>query len=108
MLKQKRQFFEILYVIADLIVISLAWIFAFWLRFYSGWVPVYYGLPSVSEYSILLVYIWVIWATVYKRTGLYRPMRGVRRTKEILLLINANAIAVLILIALTFLFKEKE
>ncbi len=108
MLKQKRQFFEILYIIADLIVISLAWIFAFWLRFYSGWIPVYYGLPSVTEYLFLLVYIWVIWAAVYKRTGLYRPMRGVRRTKEILLLINANAVAVLILIALTFLLREKE
>ncbi len=108
MLKQKRQFFEILYVIADLIVISIAWIFAFWLRFHSGWVPVYYGLPSFTEYLFMMVYIWVIWATVYKRTGLYKPMRGVRRTKEILLLINANLVAVLILIALTFLLKEKE
>ena len=107
MLKQKRQYFEILNVVADLFVISLAWIFAYWIRFKSTIVPVYYGVPEFSQYFSLLVYILLIWAFVYKRMGLYRPMRGVRRSKEIWLIINANALSVLMLIAITYLFKEK-
>ena len=108
MLKQKRQFFELMYIFADIFIVSIAWLSAFWLRFYSGWVPVYHGVPELSQYLILLVYIWIIWAVAYKRVGLYRPMRGVRRTKEIWLLINANALSVLLLIAVTYLFWEKN
>ena len=107
MLKQKRQYFEVLYVIADLFIVSLAWILAYWLRFKSSFVPVVYGVPELTQYISLLIYIWIIWAFVYKKSGLYRPMRGVRRTKEIWLIINANALSVLVLIAVTYLFREK-
>lgn len=108
MLKEKRQMFEYLLVAADLLVVSLAWCLAYWARFESGWVPLDKGLPDFTHYLSMLIFVWLIWATVYKRVGLYRPMRGIARAKEFLLLLNANAFSVLLLIAVTYLFREKS
>lgn len=108
MLKEKRQLFEYLLVAADLVVVSLAWSLAYWARFESGWVPLDKGVPDFAHYLSMLIFVWLIWASVFKRFGLYRPMRGVARAKEFLLLVNANAFSVLLLIAVVYLFREKS
>lgn len=108
MLKQKRQLFEYLFMVADLVVVSAAWVIAYWLRFMTDLVPVDKGVPEFEYYSAMLVFIWLIWAFVFRRMGLYRPMRGVRRTRELWVLVNANALAILLLISLTYLFREKS
>ena len=107
MLKQKRHFFELLFVAADLFVVSLAWCCAYWLRFQTDFIPVEKGIPPFSNYFSMLLFIWVIWAFVFRRVGLYRPMRGVRRVREMMLLFQANIFALLLLIAVTYLFREK-
>ncbi len=108
MLKQKRQLFEYLFMATDLVVVSVAWLVAFWLRFETQLVPVEKGVPELIHYVSMLIFIWIIWAFVFRRMGLYRPMRGVRRTRELWVLINANALAILLLIAITYLFREKS
>lgn len=108
MLKQKRQLFEYLFMATDLVVVSVAWLVAFWLRFETGLVPVDKGVPEFIHYVSMLIFIWIIWAFVFRRMGLYRPMRGVRRTRELWVLVNANALAILLLIAITYLFREKS
>lgn len=108
MLKQKRQLFEYLFIAADLIVVSVAWLIAYWLRFKTGLVPVDKGVPELTHYLSMLLFIWLIWAFIFRRMGLYRPMRGVRRTRELWVLVNANALAILLLISMTYLFREKS
>jgi Undecaprenyl-phosphate glucose phosphotransferase len=108
MLKQKRQLFEYLFVVADLVVVSAAWIIAYWVRFQSGWVPIDKGIPEFTQYLSMLLFIWLIWAFVFRRMGLYRPMRGVRRSRELWVLVNANALSILLLISVTYLFREKS
>ncbi len=93
---------------ADLAVVSCAWLLAYWLRFETNLVPAEKGVPPLSDYMPSLLFIWLIWAFVFKRMGLYRPMRGVRRTRELWLLMEANAFSLLLLIAVTYLFREKS
>ena len=107
MLKQRRHLFELLFVAADLLVVSLAWCFAYWLRFETELIPVDKGIPPFSNYFSMLLFIWVIWAFVFRRVGLYRPMRGVRRIREMMLLVQANIFSLLLLISVTYLFREK-
>jgi Undecaprenyl-phosphate glucose phosphotransferase len=107
MLKEKRQLFEFLFMAADLIVVSLAWTLAYWLRFNTDIIPVDKGIPPVRDYVSMLLFIWLIWAFVFRRMGLYKPMRGVRRARELWNLINANALSVVLFIAVTYLFREK-
>jgi Undecaprenyl-phosphate glucose phosphotransferase len=108
MLKQKRQLFEYLFVVSDLVVVSAAWVVAYWVRFKSGLVAIDKGIPDFYQYLSMLLFIWLIWAFVFRRMGLYRPMRGVRRTRELWVLVNANALSILLLISMTYLFKEKS
>jgi Undecaprenyl-phosphate glucose phosphotransferase len=108
MLKQRRQLFEYLFTVADLLVVTVAWIAAYWLRFMTGFIPVDKGIPEFSHYVSMLVFIWLIWAFVFRRMGLYRPMRGARRARELWGLVNANVLAILVLIAITYLFREKS
>lgn len=108
MLKEKRQIFEFFFMAADLFVVSCAWFLAYWLRFQAELIPADKGVPPFSHYYSILLFIWPIWAFVFKRTGLYRAMRGVRRTKELWLIINANTLAILLLISVTYLFREKS
>jgi hypothetical protein len=91
MLKQKRQLFEYLFMIADLAVVSAAWIVAYGLRFMTDLVPADKGVPEFAPYLSMTIFIWLIWAFVFRRMGLYRPMRGVRRARELWMLVNANA-----------------
>jgi len=108
MLKQKRQLFEYLFMATDLVVVAVAWVGAYWIRFKTEIIPVDKGVPDFQNYLGMTIFIWLIWAFVFRRMGLYRPMRGVRRTRELWVLVNANALAILLLIAVTYLFREKS
>lgn len=108
MLKQKRQLFEFLFMAVDLVVVSGAWLIAYWLRFQTELITVDKGVPPFANYLSMLLFIWLIWAFVFRRMGLYRPMRGVRAMREIWTLINANLFATVIFIAITYLFREKS
>jgi len=108
MLRQRRQLFEFFFMVCDLAVVSLAWVVAYYLRFYTGIIDVDKGIPAFGGYALLLLFIWLIWAFVFRRIGLYQPMRAVRRSREVWLLIEANIIATVLFIALTYLFREKE
>ena len=92
---------------SDLLVVTLAWGIAYWLRFHSNLVEVDKGIPQLQHYMSMLPFIWLIWALVFRWIGLYKPMRGVRRGIEFWLLINAHALAILLFIAVTYLLREK-
>lgn len=108
MLKEKRKAFEYLFMAADLVVVTLSWLLAYWIRFNTDFVEKDKGIPEFTNYLSVVVVIWVIWAFVYRRIGLYRPMRGFRGAKELILLLNANSLALLTFIAFTFLVLEKS
>lgn len=108
MLKKNAQLFEALFTASDLLVVSLAWLLSYWLRFISQWLAVEKGVPLFSEYARMLLFVMIIWAFVFRRFGLYRPMRGVNQLRELWLLIRANTFSVILLLAVTYLFQEKS
>ena len=108
MLKEKRKAFEILFLIADLVVLTAAWLLAYWLRFRTDLVDIDKGIPEFYNYASMTIVIWFIWGYIFRRTGLYRPMRGTRRGNEFFLLVNGNSLALLLFISFTFLVREKS
>ena len=108
MLKKNAQLFEGLFMASDLVVVSLAWWLAYWIRFDTTLIPVEKGIPPFIDYAKVFLFIWVIWASIFRRMGLYRPMRGVTPFRESWMLIRANAVAVLLFLAATYLFREKS
>ena len=108
MLKKHSQVFEGLFTATDLLVVSLAWALSYWIRFSWGMIPVEKGIPPFSDYIRMLIFVWLIWAFVFRRFQLYRPMRGISRWREIWLLIRANTFSVLLLLSVVYLFREKS
>ncbi len=108
MLKEKRHLIEILFLITDLIIVTLAWFLAYFLRFSTTWIPVEKGVPELDDYFSLLFIIWPVWAIMFRYVGLYQPMRGTSRMRELWLLINSNILSVLVFMAFIYLFREKS
>jgi Undecaprenyl-phosphate glucose phosphotransferase len=107
MLKENRQLVELLFLVADLVVVTVAWIIGYFVRFELSFFPVEKGTPPLTDYLTILPLIWVIWGAVFRRLGLYKPMRGVHSLRETVLLFQANALSLLILMAAVYLLLEK-
>lgn len=106
MLKKHAQLFEGFLTASDLLVASIAWVASYFIRF--NFFPVDKGVPPFGDYLRILIFVWLIWAFVYRRFGLYRPMRVAGRLKEAWTVIKANSLSVVLLLVMTYLFREKS
>lgn len=108
MLKKHGQFWESIFLIADIIVIAFIWVISYYLRFSGILIPAYKGTPPIQEYLFLLLPILLIWPFLFKNLGLYRPRRMSSPISEIFDIIKASTLAVIILIAATFFIRQYE
>lgn len=108
MLKKYSQFFISLLFLQEIVVLSCAWLLAYYMRFYSGIIPVYKGIPELLPYIKLLLPIWVIWGIIFKAYGLYHSMRAVNFFDEFTKIVKASVLALLIFITLTYLVRENQ
>jgi len=109
MLKKHAQFFQSLFIISDLFVISLAWIFSYFLRFYTSLIraPIL-GTPPFLTYVEFLLPLWVIWGLLSIKMHLYHPRRIEHFSKEILDIGKSLTLALFLLVAVTYLLKRFE
>jgi len=108
MLKKHSKFFESLLLLMDWASLSVSWALSYYLRFYSGIIPVYKGIPPFKIYLTLLLFMIPLWSVVFKTFGLYRPRRVSTRFSEVIDIGKASTFATLIFISLTFLFRQYE
>jgi Undecaprenyl-phosphate glucose phosphotransferase len=108
MLKKHAKFFENILFLTDLAVIGLSWFLAYYLRFYSGLLPIDKGIPPFIIYFYLIIPILLIWGFVFKSFGLYRPKRIAPYLNEIFDTVKACTFSVLILVSVTFFFRQYE
>ncbi len=108
MLKQHRQIFQGLYVLADMTMVTAAWIFAYYLRFEWGPIAAPKGVPPMSNYLSMLLFVWIIWGLALRWFGLYHVTRGTQATLEVVRVAQASTLAVLVFMSVAFLFWEKD
>ncbi len=106
MFKKRLQLFQSLLIFNDLLILTVCWVAAFYLRFYTPVIPVTKGIPLLEDYLILLLFALVIWIGTFHLTGVYR--RFFTRTQEVIALFKGNFIALLILVFITFFFKRTD
>ncbi len=106
MFKKHSQIFQTLLFISDMTIVSISWVSAYYLRFISGPVPVFKGTPRIEEFLYLLLFLLPIYALVFRRLGLYEPMRARARVFELKKILNASFLATLIFITILYLIKE--
>ncbi|MCM0605037.1 MAG: undecaprenyl-phosphate glucose phosphotransferase [Xanthomonadaceae bacterium] len=106
MLKRYQSIIGGLFRITDLLVISAAWLAAYFFRFYIPLIEVTKGFPPFSTYLSLLPLILFLWMIVFNSLRVYQPKRMLRRTDEALLLLKAHFFALMMFLTLTYLISE--
>ena len=108
MLKQHHQVFQGFFFAADMVVVSLAWMLAYFLRFEWSLIPVTKGIPPLSNYLPMVLFVWVIWGAMMRWFGLYHLTRGTQAIHEAIRVAQASTLSVLVFMSVAFLFWEKE
>ena len=75
MIKKETQFWESLLFVADCAAIAGAWLFAYWLRFRSGYLDTTDTTRGLAEYALPLLLVPPVWGLLFHSLGLYRPRR---------------------------------
>jgi Undecaprenyl-phosphate glucose phosphotransferase len=83
------------YVISDALIGVSAFIIAYALRFYTGLIPIRYGLPPLQQYINLLPFVAVVVPLGFHLQGLYRLRRGRSRVDDFFAVFVGSILAVL-------------
>ena len=107
MLRAYSRLLEQLMLVADLLLVGLCWLLAYWLRFYVAGPPLPYAdRGPVADYLLMLLPILLVWSASFRAFGLYRPRRIGSHLSEAVDIAKASTMGVLVLVALmTFFFR---
>ena len=109
MLKKHAQFFKSLFIISDLLVLSLAWVLSYFLRFYTDLIVApTLGVPPLSTYIEFLLPLWIIWGLASNRMNLYRPRRIEHLNREFWDITKCLFLTFLIMIVVIYLSRRFE
>ena len=88
----------------DGLAITLSFLTANWIRFYSGWMKVeaFTNYPHYRTFLLLFVLVHLL---IFKYIGLYRKRRGISGVDEISKVVQAVVISATLVAASTFLVK---
>ena len=110
MLKKHKEFYSNLIFIQDMLVISISWIFSFYLRLNETFIPIspLKGPPELRYYLTLLVFIIILWRIIFKHFSLYNVKNTLSLVKEVYHITKATTTAVILLITITYLLRHYE
>lgn len=105
-MKKQHQIIQLLFALADALGIGVAWLLSYYIRFSSGIIPVYRGIPPFKIYAALLVMVIPTWLLLFKFNRLYSLKRGESIIDEIINIFRGGSLATILLISFTFFYRE--
>ncbi len=94
-------------VVSDVVLTTLAFFAAYWIRFRSGLIPVEFTVPLERHFTYLAGLL-PAYLLSYKYAGLYRVRRGVSGADELSRIVPAVLVASVLVAAGTLLIREFE
>lgn len=109
MIKDNQKMLNGLRVLMDAFTIIVAYLFAYYLRFYSPFISVKLGVfYPLESYSLLLVYLVPMYLLIYYLFRLYTPKRGKRKWLEIFNIILSNIFGIAFFISTLYFQKNNN
>ena len=99
-------FITVIMVGGDVFLINFSFLFAYWLRFLSGVIPVFYGIPPAAQYIRALAIVTVILLLALRVYGVYSLSKRLSFGEEFAAVFKSMMVSILILMAATFLYRE--
>ena len=106
MLRQHQHIWGGIFRALDASVVALAWVLAYFLRFYLPVVQVTKGFPSFESYLSLAPLVALLWITLFSTHHLYASRRLLRGLDEMGALLRAHTVGLLLFISLTYMFSD--
>ena len=104
-IKRKNLKISLVYLFSDLILTSLSFLFAYYIRFHSSLFEVPKGIPPFKQYYSLLPMIVIIWVLVFSLQGLYRLKRGKSLIDEFFSIMLGVVLATFILLSALLFYR---
>ena len=108
MLKQHREFYKSILLLIDFALISIGWVSAYWLRFYTDLIPVTKGVPNFTNYLALFPAVLLAWGIAFKSFSLYRPQRVASLLSEIWDVTKGCVFMTILLVSISFFLRQFE
>ncbi|UJF34273.1 undecaprenyl-phosphate glucose phosphotransferase [Paenibacillus hexagrammi] len=107
MIRQSQRFLTQLYAITDFICIQLVFLFSWWLKFNSGWIPFDGPLPFKH---------YMLWSFIYGALAIgisyfvnfYTPKRRKQFSFEVFKIVQVHLLSLLLLLSILYIFKEVD
>jgi exopolysaccharide biosynthesis polyprenyl glycosylphosphotransferase len=108
--QRRRQDFLIplLTVLSDAVAIEAAFLFSYWLRFYSDltdYVPVEFGIPPLDAYLYGSFVVIPVWIFLFNGRKMYSPRRVIYFSDEFFAIVRVVALGMLIVMAAAFFYR---
>ncbi len=98
----------ILSILIDSVLVSLSFVFVYWLRFTSGFMEVTKGMLSFSYFLPSMGYITALWILIFYFQGQYETRKSRRLLDEIYEVVKGGIVASLFALAPTFFIRPFE
>ena len=96
MMRRYNRLLVAFYVLTDAALGAAAFVLAYLIRFESGLIPIWEGLPNFSEYARLLPVVAVLVPVAFHVQGLYRLRRGRSRVDDFFAVLVGSTLAVVV------------
>jgi exopolysaccharide biosynthesis polyprenyl glycosylphosphotransferase len=97
----------LLAVVCDAAAIYAGFMFAFWIRFHSGWIPVFKGVPPSQLYLYAAMLATVLFLFIFTALGLYRRPQFGHFTEKIPRIIRAVGMGILLAMVFAYIFRKE-
>jgi Undecaprenyl-phosphate glucose phosphotransferase len=96
MMRRHNRLLVLLYVVSDVLIGMTAFGLAYAIRFYSGVIPVWKGIPPFEWYLTLLPWVGALVPVAFHVQGLYRLRRGRSRVDDFFAVFVGSILAVVL------------
>ncbi|MED4599492.1 undecaprenyl-phosphate glucose phosphotransferase [Paenibacillus validus] len=107
MIRRSQGFLSQIYALTDFVCIQVVFLFSWWLKFRSGWIPYENPLP-IENYALWSVVYACLVVGIGYLSNFYTPKRKKRFSYELFTIVQVYTISLLILLSLLFIFKELD
>ncbi len=106
MVKKEELYLSSATFLSDATAVVLGFALAYFLRFYSGLIPVTKGIPPLRLYVLGSLLVALVWIVLLAARGLYRPRRWLPFGAELGQAGRGAGIGTLVVLAFTFFYRE--
>src|SRR5688572_16396288 len=96
MMRRHNRLLVLLYVVSDALIGMAAFGLAYAIRFYSGLIPIWKGIPPFEWYLTLLPWVGALVPVAFHVQGLYRLRRGRSRVDDFFAVFVGSILAVVL------------